>query len=155
MSGREIAELTGKQHAHVMRDTRNMLEALGKDVSNFGSIFKDASKRSQEEFNLPKRETLILVSSRVLCCSLRVAYSVFRPARSSVFWISNPIFPNSSRSPPVLPHQLDHRFLLIDNHSIASNAAPFASASVAWVTVPCFVPTWIRKPGPLLMMRTR
>jgi len=62
MSSREIAELTGKRHPDVRRDIRSMLESLGIDVSSFARIYKDASKRNQEEFNLPKRETLILVS---------------------------------------------------------------------------------------------
>lgn len=62
MSSREIAELTGKQHAHVMRDIRKMLEALGKDVSSFGSIFKDAYGRDQQEYRLDRELTLTLVS---------------------------------------------------------------------------------------------
>lgn len=33
MTSREIAELTGKNHADVLRDIRNMLEVLKKDAS--------------------------------------------------------------------------------------------------------------------------
>lgn len=62
MSSREIAELTEKDHAHVMRDIRAMLEVLKKDASIFGAIYHDAYGREKPCFNLPKRETLILVS---------------------------------------------------------------------------------------------
>lgn len=65
MSSLEISELTGKQHAHVMRDIRTMLAELHgeKGVSNFGDTH--ANKQNGQTypiFNLPKRETLILVS---------------------------------------------------------------------------------------------
>ena len=64
MSSREIAELTGKQHAHVMRDIRGMLVELHgeADLSKFGSIEKDTRNRDQPVYLLPKRESLILVS---------------------------------------------------------------------------------------------
>ncbi len=62
MSSREIAELTEKEHAHVMRDIRTMLEVLKKDASIFGAIYRDAYGRERGCFDLPKRETLILVS---------------------------------------------------------------------------------------------
>ena len=62
MSSREIAELTEKEHAHVMRDIRAMLEVLKKDASIFGAIYRDAYGRERACFDLPKRETLILVS---------------------------------------------------------------------------------------------
>lgn len=62
MSSREIAELTGKAHAHVLRDIRSMLEALGQDQSNFGSIYMDTIGRTFPMFNLPKDLTLTLVS---------------------------------------------------------------------------------------------
>lgn len=42
MTSREIAELTGKNHADVLRDIRNMLEVLKKDASIFAGIYKDA-----------------------------------------------------------------------------------------------------------------
>jgi phage antirepressor YoqD-like protein len=62
MSSREIAELTGKQHQHVKRDIEIVLNELKLDVSSFGRIYTDSMNREQTEYNLPKRETLILVS---------------------------------------------------------------------------------------------
>ncbi len=64
MSSREIADLTGKQHAHVMRDVRVTLgELLGEEgLSKFGSSYLNAQNKAQPEYLLPKRECLILVS---------------------------------------------------------------------------------------------
>ncbi|WP_210482800.1 Rha family transcriptional regulator [Microvirga antarctica] len=87
MSSLEIAELTGKQHSHVMRDIRAMLDQLAGagGISTFGDTFQrgvvsgnDTPKggllnfehthqnpqngQSYPIFRLPKRETLILVS---------------------------------------------------------------------------------------------
>lgn len=64
MSSREIAEITGKKHLHVMRDIELMLLRLGLDngQSFFGSTYRDAQGKQRPCFQLPKRETLILVS---------------------------------------------------------------------------------------------
>ncbi|WPB57673.1 Rha family transcriptional regulator [Xylophilus sp. GOD-11R] len=62
MTSREIAELTGKQHAHVLRDARTTLSELGLTESSFGSSYQDSTGRSLPQLSLPKRETLILVS---------------------------------------------------------------------------------------------
>jgi phage regulator Rha-like protein len=62
MSSREIATLTGKQHAHVTRDIRNMLEELEISPSKFGDTYLDSRGKAYPEFNLPKRETIILTS---------------------------------------------------------------------------------------------
>ncbi|MFA7290876.1 MAG: phage regulatory protein/antirepressor Ant [Rhodocyclaceae bacterium] len=62
MTSRELADLTGKQHQHVKRDIRNMLEALGKGVSSFGRTYKDAQNKDQEEYALDRELTLTLVS---------------------------------------------------------------------------------------------
>ena len=63
MSSREIAELTGKNHASVMRDIRNILGALGKDVSDYGGIYYDAYGREKPCFTLDHELALIMVSS--------------------------------------------------------------------------------------------
>lgn len=62
MSSREIAELTGKSHGHVMRDIRNMLEQLGEDQSKFGSVYRDVKGETRPCFHLPKDLTITLVS---------------------------------------------------------------------------------------------
>ena len=62
MTSREIAELTGKRHADVLRDTRNMLEVLKKDAGVFAGIYKDAYGRDKACFNLPKLEALTLLA---------------------------------------------------------------------------------------------
>lgn len=62
MTTREIAELTGKQHKHVLEDTRKMLEELGLTSADFSVNLPDAYGRPQPAFALPKRESIILVS---------------------------------------------------------------------------------------------
>lgn len=62
MSSREIAELTGKRHDNVVRDIRNMLEALGEDVLSFEQMSQDSYGRPLTVFNLPKDLTITLVS---------------------------------------------------------------------------------------------
>jgi phage regulator Rha-like protein len=62
MSSREIAELTGKQHKHVLADIRNMLKLLGMQPAEFSARYQDAKNESRECFNLPKHECTTLVS---------------------------------------------------------------------------------------------
>ena len=62
MSSLQIAEITGKQHAHVMRDIRNLLEQ-GIDESNFGlTSYTDCYDRQQACYELSKKGCLILAS---------------------------------------------------------------------------------------------
>ena len=66
MSSLEIAELTGKQHAHIMRDIRSLL-AQGVSQSNFGlSSYKQPQPRGGYKelpcFELTKKGCLILAS---------------------------------------------------------------------------------------------
>ena len=52
MSSREIAEVTGKQHAHVLRDTRNLIEQ-GVDESNYGlGSYLDSYGKPRPEYTL-------------------------------------------------------------------------------------------------------
>lgn len=64
MSTLEISELTGKRHDHVMRDTRKMLVELHgeNDLPKFGGVYRGGNGEDRPCFELPKRETLILVS---------------------------------------------------------------------------------------------
>lgn len=62
MSSLEIAELTGKQHSHVMRDIRAILEQ-GVNESNFGLVnYKDLKGENRPMYNLTKKGCLILSS---------------------------------------------------------------------------------------------
>ncbi|WP_375657640.1 Rha family transcriptional regulator, partial [Bartonella sp. CL32QHWL-1] len=74
MSSREIAELCGKQHAHIMRDIRQMLGELYPEggQSKFGSTYLDKQGKPQNCYNLPKRECLILVSGYSMTLRARI-----------------------------------------------------------------------------------
>ncbi len=74
MSSREIAELCGKQHAHIMRDIRQMLGELYPEggQSKFGSTYLDKQGKTQNCYNLPKRECLILVSGYSMTLRARI-----------------------------------------------------------------------------------
>ena len=61
MTSREIAELTGKAHTHVLRDIRHLMAELGDPLLVHLREVKDA-RQYTDHFVLPKRETLILVS---------------------------------------------------------------------------------------------
>ena len=52
MSSREIADLTGKHHHHVVRDIKRNLAELNIDASTFGCIYRDERNRSQTEYFL-------------------------------------------------------------------------------------------------------
>lgn len=62
MSSLEIAQLTSKQHSHVMRDIRTLLEQ-GVAESNFGlGSYSDANGQNRPCYNLTKKGCLILAS---------------------------------------------------------------------------------------------
>lgn len=62
MCSRDIADLTGKRHDHVIADINKMIEWLGDTCPDFSGELPDTYGRPQKVYFLPKRETLILVS---------------------------------------------------------------------------------------------
>lgn len=62
VSSLEIAEITGKQHAHVMRDIREQFEKLGIGQSRFGSSYINEQNKEQPCFILDQEQLLILAS---------------------------------------------------------------------------------------------
>lgn len=62
MSSREIAELTGKQHKHVMADIRTMCEQMEIDSADFSAQYKDSTGRTLPCFELDRYHTEVLVT---------------------------------------------------------------------------------------------
>lgn len=62
MSSREIAELTGKRHDHVLRDVENMLQELGQTSPHFWGELPDSYNRPQRVAFLPKDLSITLVA---------------------------------------------------------------------------------------------
>jgi phage regulator Rha-like protein len=62
MDSRDIATLTGKNHADVCRDVRVMLEGIGLGESKFASSYTTAQNKQATCYLLPKRECIILAS---------------------------------------------------------------------------------------------
>lgn len=83
MSTKEIAELTGKDHKHVLYDTRCMFLQLGKAAADFSATARvqgpNNSMRSVETYNLPKHLTLTLVAGYSVLLRHRI--------RSRLLWL--------------------------------------------------------------------
>ena len=62
MSSLEIARLTGKNHAHIMRDIRVTLEQAEIGLSKFASSYRNSQNKAQPCSHLPRRECDLVVS---------------------------------------------------------------------------------------------
>jgi len=66
MSSIEIAKLTGKEHPKVTADIRRILDEAGIDASGFTLTQKYGNNNERIVFNLPYRETQLVISGEVL-----------------------------------------------------------------------------------------
>lgn len=61
MSSREVAELTGKRHDHVMADCRKMFDSLNLQSPDFSGDYKDGRGRTYQEYWLDQDLTMTLM----------------------------------------------------------------------------------------------
>lgn len=101
----EIAEITGKQHAHVMRDIRKLLEQ-GVSQSNFGlAKYTDKQGKPREMYSLTPKGCLILASGydallreRIInrleqlekSMTVQPSYQIEDPIARAEAWIAEP-----------------------------------------------------------------
>ena len=91
MSSREIAELTGKRHDHILRDIENMLKALNLEQNPFLGFVNDGPNgRPLKVYNLPKEETLILVSGY----NVKMRAAIIRRWQELEEQIAKPLLPD-------------------------------------------------------------
>lgn len=63
MSSREISELTGKRHDHVVRDIEKMITDVGEGLPNFGDTYKNEQNGQEYRcYNLPRDLTYTLIA---------------------------------------------------------------------------------------------
>lgn len=123
MTSREIAELTGKEHKNVLADIRKMLEDLGQTSAEFSADLPDSYGRPQAGYQLPKRETLILVSG----------YSVEMRAKIIDRWqeLEHAQLPDQVLIPQTLPQALRLAADLADQKAKAESALAIAAPKAA------------------------
>ncbi|WP_440682092.1 phage regulatory protein/antirepressor Ant [Cysteiniphilum halobium] len=108
MSSREIAELMDKEHYNVLRDIEALLGDLKIEATEFQSTYKDVQGKSHKCYNLPKRETLILVSG----------YNVKMRAKIIDRWQELEAKENSFNIPKTLPDALRLAANLADENQL-------------------------------------
>jgi phage regulator Rha-like protein len=63
MTSLAIAEMTGKQHGHVMRDIERELDKIGEPQSKFGAGYLDAQGQRRPCYSLPGKYLLFIASA--------------------------------------------------------------------------------------------
>ena len=74
MSSLEIAKLTGKEHNHVLRDIRTILEEAEIDVSKFGSSYVSEQNKALPCYNLTREVCDLVVSGY----SVKYRYAIIK-----------------------------------------------------------------------------
>ena len=74
MSSLEVAELTGKQHKHVLRDIRNIVVELSPNLGlGFkSSTYKDSTGKSNRCYQMDKDSTLCLITGYDVNARMRI-----------------------------------------------------------------------------------
>ncbi|QFU04565.1 Phage regulatory protein Rha [Pseudoalteromonas sp. THAF3] len=62
MTSREIAELTGKRHANVVRDTEAMFSQLKIEAADYLDTYADAQGKTRKQYRLDRDLTMTLVT---------------------------------------------------------------------------------------------
>lgn len=87
MSSREIADLTGKRHDHVMRDIRRMLAELEITDPTFGGSYQDHSGRTLPCFSLDRDLTETLITGY----NVKIRHRVIKRLRQLEQQVATPI----------------------------------------------------------------
>ena len=88
MTSLEIAELTGKQHSHVMRDIVNLISSL-KTHSNLNwycelSTYVDEQGKSHEIYHLDKKTTFYLISGYAPISQMRIIDHIYQFSKNNI-----------------------------------------------------------------------
>lgn len=93
MTSREIAELTGKQHAHVLRDIRNMIDRLSADPDmDFrceSTTYTDTGGVPKTMYQLDKATTMCLVAGYDPIPRMRIIKRLEEYETNSVVQVQN------------------------------------------------------------------
>jgi len=146
MSSREIADLTGKRHDHVMRDIRVMLVDLYGEggVPSFEHTYRNEQNGQQYPmYRLPKRESLILVSG----------YSIQMRARIIDRWqeldhIGTPAAPLSPATKLIGELAVLECFTRLLRPSPSSQVAMLAHISKNHGLDPSYLPAYVEDTAP-------
>lgn len=95
MSSREIAELTGKRHDHILRDIEKMLQDIGDPkigASSFKAEYVTPQNKRVKEYRLPKDLTVTLVTGYRADLRYKVVKKLEElESRPQVLDFSNPV----------------------------------------------------------------
>lgn len=132
MTSREVADLTGKEHKNVLSDSRKMIEELGLRSADFSAYLPDSYGRPQLVFNLPKRETLILVSGYSIAMRAKIIdrWQELEQAASAP---ALPDFTNPAAAARAWADAIDHSQALALENSKKQQQIEAAAPAVAFV----------------------